>query len=189
MYMTKDELLSIGFGKASLCTATELNPRNRFELVETDPQAKLKKVIVSDIPEGALVCRLEHVALTGLTNAPTEKGWSYNKHCDYLIISDNSCIFIEMKSNPKVENVRDVTRNKFKADACLMKYADTIFEDLRSKNKFFNGKNCHYVLLYRGENLLKPLLGRKSYPANNYPHLFREIAVKNDEIVSYNDFC
>lgn len=170
--------------KRSICNVAECNSGN-FLLEETDPHATLKQVNLCDIPTGSLIIKMEATRFSNLLK--DNKTWGFNKHSDYLIVTDNDMVFIEMKSLKEVnQTLIETCRQKFASDNCTIYYADKIFEELLSKNAFFKQRCPHYVLLYQGPSVIKdPIECVKELP-NNTPCTFRRIAIYNGSTLSFN---
>lgn len=186
--MVKNDLKDLGLPKAHICIPSEKDAKNSYILKEKDPGAKLQTVSVEEIPNNTLIWQIENIALNGFLNPGAAKKWAYNKHGDYVMLTDNDCVFIELKSNPKLLNIEEDCRKKFHADTCLIMYADLIIERLCKDNPIFKGLNFHYVLLHGSEKLHKPLLGPPQKSSNDSPDKFRSIRVHDAGRISFKDF-
>ena len=115
------------------------------------------------------------------------KEWGFNKHSDYLIVTDIDLVFIEMKSRKDVnQSLVNECQQKFASDNCSIFYADKIFQELLSKNAFFERRSPHYVLLYQGPSIIKDPTVYAKEPPNNTPETFRKIAIQDGSTLSFN---
>lgn len=168
--------------KDSLCKAN-LCESGAFLLEEHDGAATLKKVTVCDIPVGSLVIKMDN-------KVKFEKflkdQWGFNKHCDYLIVTEDKMVFIELKSKTDVcEKLIDDCQSKFKSDNCMLTYADKIFNEILAKNTFFDKREPHYVLLYQASSMAKSPTIFTSLTPNKTPDTFRKISVANEGTISF----
>lgn len=162
--------------------------RNSLTCQEKDNGARLKEVTVVNIPDGSLVMKLEHIAINGLVRKPgVEKKWGFNQHSDYVIATPDKCVFIEMKSNPRLGKIKDETIVKFVSDNCLVNYADSIFSELCGKNVFFCKRESHYVLFYSAPDGFKPPAGPLRKIDNLTPKELRPIPLYNGSRIDFND--
>lgn len=181
--MKADDFLSVGLANAERC-----NPGiSSFDCVESDKNAVLKKVTVVNMPEDTLVLKLEHIGLEGIVRDKSiPKKWGYNQHSDYVFITADKCIFIEMKSNPKLMNVKEEVRKKFISDNCLVGYFDSIFENLLSKNIFFGKRSFHYVLFHGAFPMSKPNFNPIDFVANDSPNSFRSFSLVDGSKIKFD---
>lgn len=155
---------------------------------ENDNGARLKEVTVVNLPAGSLVMKLEHIALNHLVEKRgVEKKWGFNQHSDYVIATSDKCVFIEMKSNPRLGYIIDETIVKFVSDNCLVNYADSIFSELCGKNGFFSNRESHYVLFYAAPDGFKPPVGPLQKNDNLTPKELRPIPLYNCSRIDFND--
>lgn len=170
--------------KGSLCNVDPCMSGSVI-LEERDNSATLKKITICDIPNDALIVKMDNnVRFSNFLR--DQKAWGFNKHSDYLIITNDKIVFIEMKSREEVnqELINDCER-KFTSDNCTMLYADSIFRELLSKQSFFDKREPHYVLLYQNPSVTKTLTTLEKVLPNTTPKSFRKIPISNDGIVSY----
>lgn len=173
--------------KKSLSSYGNVCSLGQYVMRETGSDATLKEVTIRDIPENSLVIKMDKIKFTNLFNSNVIKSWGFNKHSDYLIVTQDRLVFVEMKSRTSVNSeLEEKCRKKFLSDSCTINYADDIFIKLLSKNSFFNNKKTHYVLLYQSVSVNKKNFLNLSQPSNNTPETFRKIAVCNEAIISYN---
>ena len=169
------------FCNVSQCTS------GTFLLEEKDTSATLNKVSICNIPFGALIIKMDKIEFVKLFK--TTKAWGFNKHSDYLIITDDKLIFIEMKSATEInQKTSDDCLLKYKSDKCTLFYADKIFEEMLSKNSFFEKREPHFVLLYQNPPIAKTStsLGTDiSVLPNTTPNTFRKIPVANEGTISF----
>lgn len=169
--------------KHSICKVAECDSGN-YLLEETDPHATLRQVNICDIPTGSLIIKMDGTKFSNLLI--DKKAWGFNKHSDYLIVTDIDLVFIEMKSRKDVnEELVEECRQKFTSDNCSISYADKIFQELLSKNAFFKQRSPHYVLLYQGPSIIKDPTEYAKEPPNNTPATFRKIAIQDSSTLSF----
>lgn len=156
-------------------------------LVESDPGATLKEVTVFGLPADAYAVKLDPIKVNKLFNCVKE--WGFNKHGDYLIVTDNALVVVEMKSKDDVdEKLAHECELKFKSDTCIFDYCDIVFARMVGKNPFFKGRKVYYVLFYQGPTAEKrPVSARPSEepPTHNAPERFARISVRNKGRVSF----
>lgn len=170
--------------KRSICKVSECNSGN-YLLEETDPHATLRRINICDIPTGSLIIKMDGIRFSNLLI--DNKAWGFNKHSDYLIVTDVDLVFIEIKSRKDVsQELVEECRQKFTSDNCSISYADKIFQELLSKNAFFEKRSTHYVLLYQGPSIIKDSTVYTKEPPNNTPVTFRKIAIQDDSTLSFN---
>lgn len=170
--------------KKSMCKVSNCDSGD-YMLKEKNPNATLKQVCLCDIPKGSLIIKMDGIRFDNFLKDCKE--WGYNKHSDYLIITELDLVFIELKSKKDInDTLINTCRQKFASDTCTIYYADKIFQELLSKNTFFEKRNRHYVLLYQAPSILKRTTEFTKPSANNTPETFRKIAIQNGEILSFN---
>ncbi|MDE5874208.1 MAG: hypothetical protein K2H15_01070, partial [Muribaculaceae bacterium] len=91
--MKVDDFLRMGF-------ASSVKVDKTFICEEKDKGAKLNRITIINIPTDSIALKLEHISMEGLTAKSIVKKLGYNQHCDYVIVTPDKCVFIEMKSNP-----------------------------------------------------------------------------------------
>ena len=163
------------------CTAA------KYTLEETDPNAKLKKVVINGIPQGALIVRIDNG--DGIKKLLKSDGDDFpiNKRSDYLIIDEKNVIFVEMKS--KNVDTRDCIL-KFKSSACLISYIDNLFNEFLGSNSYFENKAKHYVVisLQQMSCYKDPFTKNDDTKSNTRPGQFRNIETPNKGEVFYEQF-
>ena len=156
-------------------------------LVENGYRSTLREVTVFGLPADAYAVKLDPIKVDKLFNCVKE--WGFNKHGDYLIVTDNELVVVEMKSRSDVdEELAHECELKFKSDACIFEYCDIVFDRMVGKNPFFKGRTIYYVLFYQGPTAEKrPVSARPSEkpPTHNTPERFARIAVSNKGRVSF----
>ncbi len=161
--------------------------------LEYDAKAKLQEVTIVNVPNDSIVLKLEHIAMNGLVRkAGIEKEWGFNQHSDFVIVTPDKCVFIEMKSNPKLDNIKKETIIKFISDVCLMNYSDNIFTNLCQKNPFFMNRDLHFVLFHAAPPIAKVPVsftppGLSSPKPNSIPSAFRPFSLENKSKINFND--
>ena len=153
-----------------------------FKLKESGKDATLKEVTLINIPNDSLIVKMDDVKFHNLF---IDK-WGFNKHSDYMVITDDKIIFIEMKSKSKFDDkLKEECQKKFASDKSTMDYADSIFENLLLKNSFFRQKEFHYVLLYQSMPINKTPTINQPNNSNTEPNNFRKIAISNEGVIDY----
>ena len=115
-----------------------------------------------------------------------KKEIGFNKHSDYIIITDDKVVFIEMKSKKEVnQELMDECRTKFTSDECSLDYADAIFQRILNKNSFFKKREFHFVLFYQALSIAKTPTAPENPSPNLTPDTFRPISVVNEGTVSF----
>lgn len=169
--------------KNSLCNVKQCES-DMYVLEEKDKSASLRRVTMCDIPIGSLVIRMDNKV--HFNNFLKDK-WGFNKHSDYLIVTEDKLVFVELKSRTEISNkLQDECLSKFKSDNCTLTYADKIFQELLSKNSFFESREPHYVLLYQAPSIMKvPTTMTLASQPNATPSTFRAIPVLNEGTISF----
>jgi hypothetical protein len=158
----------------------------KYTLEETDSNAKLKKVVINGIPQGALIVRIDNG--DGINKLLKSDGDDFpiNKRSDYLIIDEKNVIFVEMKS--KNVDKKDCIL-KFKSSACLISYIDNLFNEFLGSNSYFENKAKHYVVISLQISCYKdPFTENYNTKSNTRPGQFRNIETLNGGEVFYQQF-
>lgn len=157
-------------------------------LTENDKQSKLKKIQINDIPNGSIVLDSDKIHL----NTLFYEKLPINKSSDFLIITDEQLIFIEMKSDtnaPKTKRKESIS--KFTATECITDFIDIVIEKFGITDKFISKLQRKFILFY-----LKPSIGKEttslkgSYepkPKYNKPEIFYPFQVANEEIIEFSE--
>lgn len=171
--------------KQVLCNCKECISGS-FLLKETDSSATLTDVTMCDIPANAMVVKMDKVRFCNFFI--DKKEWGYNKHSDYLIVTDDKLVFVEMKSKKQVDKyLSDECSQKFSSDECVLIHADNIISKMMKKTSFFDKLEIHYVLLYEALSMAKtPTSANGVISPNLTPSTFRAIPVVNGGTISYN---
>ncbi|MDE5693705.1 MAG: hypothetical protein K2I09_07295 [Duncaniella sp.] len=158
-----------------------------LQLLETGNDATLREVIVTGLPDDAYAVKIDPIKVQKLFSC--EKDWAYNKHGDYLIVTDNELIVVEMKS--KMDLTDDVVNDvklKFKSDTCILNYCDSVFRVMLEKNPFFGSKPTYFVLFYQKLPIQKlttvPPVLPPAPPQHLKPDAFARLQVANGEKVN-----
>ena len=169
--------------KNSLCSVEQHNS-DLYPFEENGNDATLRKVYMCDIPSEALIIKLDKIKF--LKFFKENNGWGFNKHSDYLIVTDDKLVFIEMKSTTSVgPDLKNECIKKFSSDECSMNYADLIFQKMLSKNSFFERREPHYVLLFQALPITKTPTKLGTVTSNTTPDTFRQIPVANESTISF----
>lgn len=156
-----------------------------FTLEETGTDATLRKIQLIDIPNDAIIVKMDDVKF--LKFLKPNKEFGYNKHCDYMLIASNKVVFFELKSKTEVnDSLNKECITKFSSDLCVTKYADSIFDILLKEGTYFNGKEIHYVLLYQLPSASKNPTRYLQYPPNSTPVVYRRLSVSNNSVISFS---
>ncbi len=170
--------------KRYLCNVFQSDDSGIIKLKEESKDATLKLVYICDVPFGSLIIKMDKIRFEKFLNDNQKLG--FNKHSDYLIVTEDKLVFIEMKSKREV-NHDLVTEciNKFSSDNCVLEYADAIFQTMLTKEAFFEKKETHYVLLYQNPSISKTTIALETECPNNIPKAFRKIPISNEGTVSF----
>ena len=169
--------------RGTLYNCTECSSGS-YLLEETGADATLRAVTMCDIPENALIVKMDKVRFHHFLS--DEKRIGFNKHSDYIIVTDDKIVFIEMKSQTEVnQGLRDECRIKFISDDCSLDYSDSIFKKMLNKTSFFERKEHHYVLLFQAPPLKKTPTQPDKLSPNSTPDTFRQISVVNEGTISF----
>lgn len=167
--------------KNSLCNVA-ICATGVIKLVEKDRGATLKEVDLCDVPQGALVVKMDPIRFNKLF----QDKWGFNKHSDYLIITETKLVLIELKSKKDVDaSLIEECEKKFLSDNSTLSYADIIFKNMLSKNPFFEGRDHHYVLLYQAPSIQKGTTTNETLLPNNTPQTFRSIPISDKGTISF----
>ncbi len=166
-----------------------------FDLKETDRTAKLKKITLTGIPNNSIILNLDKFSSNTLFKASVKKGKYDNCRCDYVIVTNEKCVFfIEMKSDvnsPNKKNMNKKCIGQYKASRCLLVYIDAIITDMYQQNKIFASGDNYYILLY--SSALPPHTSaslKSEYTTskpNNTPENFLAIPVVNGGVLSFEE--
>lgn len=169
--------------KSSVCKGSTCK-EGCYTLEESDRSATLRKIVICDLPQEALIIKMDNKVRF---NNFLKDQWGFNKHSDFLIVTDDKLVFIEMKSKTEVcQELEEDCQKKFLSDECTINYADTIFQKMLSKNAFFNKRETHYVLFYQSPSVAKTPTAIGEEEPNISPNSFRKIPVSNEGIISFN---
>lgn len=143
------------------------NGRRFAMLKETGIDAKLKKVMIYDVPENTVLLKLDEYEQP---HTLFKEGNGQRCRCDYVLITEigtsKYIIFIEMKSkNFKNNNVI----KQFKGAECLIDYCDSAlnrFYDLNDKLKHYKKR---FVLFYKSTSVRKSPSRQPSSNRNSTP--------------------
>ena len=110
----------------------EENGRHSLTLAENAPDAKLKAITISNVPERTILLNLQkYSALNAgsLMNRIIKGGHGVFRCCDYLLVSESNervdFIYIEMKSK---NAERSEVTEQFRGAICFMEYCKAIAE-------------------------------------------------------------
>lgn len=162
---------------------------NTLCLTESDGEATLNKIEIYDVPPETFAVKIDKFKLDNVFK--TAGKWNYNKHGDYLIVTEKKLIFIEMKSAKKVEgSMSEQLRNKFLSDTCIISYFDSIFSNMLSKNSFFKDMETLYIAFYRSPSIQKfPTNMVAQEPEHTSPEKYAKFGVHNEQKINFNRLC
>lgn len=173
--------------RKALC-ATFTSADGEVILKETDSGATLREVTIHGLPSDSYAVKLDNIKVSNLFI--NKKIGSFNKHGDYLIVTDREMIVVEMKSQKELsEKLLDECKRKFKSDCCIFDYCDSVFFRILKKNPFFKGKPIYFVLLYQGAPIaISPTSAKPSGapPRHTDPEDFLRIPVADKDRVNFN---
>ncbi len=162
----------------------QVDSSNMISLNEKGDSAKLKNVKIDMISTYSKVIKSDKVSIENLFN---RAGKGQRTHCDYLIITNNKVIFIELKSSFKEGDSFQKISNQFKGTLCITDYIDSVLFNFYDKKKFFANIEKKYILLYKNSPIdLRSSKEIKSEKKNQLEHI-KMIQVDNDQIVTINE--
>jgi hypothetical protein len=183
VYPSKKDKPSIGF---------ELEEKDgqacfEFTLTEKKAQAELKSVKLINLPANIIILQPDKLQINSIFVQKKENELTKATHrCDYLIITDKELVFIELKSyrnTDQSDSKKLQCTNKFKATNCLLKYIDSILNDLLDKQNFFVKLDQFYVVFYQSPSINKqPTFDNIQ---NTTPDKPKYIGVKNTDEVYF----
>ena len=172
--------------RKALC-ATFPSSGGEVVLRETDKGATLREITVHGLPAEAYAVKLDGIKVHKLFFDKIIG--DFNKHGDYLIVTDRDMIVVEMKSQKEIsEKLLDECKRKFKSDCCIFDYCDSVFFRILKKNPFFKGKPIYFVLLYQGAPIaISPTSAKPSEnpPKHTDPEEFLRIPVADNARVNF----
>ncbi|MCL2163784.1 MAG: hypothetical protein FWH55_05170 [Oscillospiraceae bacterium] len=108
------------------------NGNYKFTLTENDPAAKLRKIVVSNVPEYSILLNLQEYSKLNIGNRLgriIRDAHGIFKCCDFLLISADGAnldfVYIEMKSKAIVPS--DIIE-KFNGASCFMEYCRAVID-------------------------------------------------------------
>ena len=157
---------------------------HKANLLEADHQARLKSVVISNIPDEATLIKGDETQIKDFFRN-IRRG--HNKRCDYLLIAHNTIFFVEIKSSPDApETLADDCIKKFKAAKCVIEYFDKVLQEFNDQY-FFNQMNRRYILFYLAPPILKLTTSLKpsgvQLQLNNQPDRFKSIPVTDGALI------
>ncbi len=157
------------------------------ELKETDIQSKLKSIIISKIPEGFIIIKADGFQL----NTIFGENKDYIKRCDFVLFSNDTIYFIELKSHenaPKIK-MKDV-KNQFKTVECIIDLIDKVIERFTGNEFRLNNLNKKFFLFYHNPNIAKLRTSLKGQYVGFKPNTsdkFHSIAVVDGETINFKE--
>jgi len=114
------------------------------KLVEKDPSAKLKKVILEGLHANTVILKIDKTN----TQKVFKAGRGQLKRCDYLIFTKINnrryAFFIELKSRNKDEYIK-----QFKGAECIVDYCDSVLNRFYNKTGLLAQFEKRFVLFYK----------------------------------------
>lgn len=161
---------------------------NTLTLKENGTQATLRSITIENLPIDSFAIKIDDFKVHNVFKG--KNGWGYNRHSDYVIITPNILIFIEMKSaNHMAYDRQEKIITKFQSDTCILDYLDIIFSRMLGKNTFFDKREKRFIALYRGPEVKTTTSTRPSSPLHIHPDHFAKIAVKDGDTINFNRLC
>ncbi|MBP9742892.1 MAG: hypothetical protein KBD37_06005 [Burkholderiales bacterium] len=148
-------------------------------LIEKHHQATLKRINIKGIPEDAIILHIERI---GMAYIFPNKHSSYSR-VDYLIITESSIYFIEMKSSKNADTAKQSDCiKKYKSTECILPYIDEVISMFCNIDKIFINKEKKFILLYHSKGSINkaPTSGKPDGNSNNTAENFLSLAVEND---------
>jgi len=172
----------------------EVDGKYTFTLTETDPAAKLKKVVISDVPQNTILLDMQKYSKLNMGEKMKdiindESG--FFKCCDYLLVSERNSklymIFIEMKSS-NIDKPKIISQ--FKGASCFMVYCNAIIERFYNIPDKISDLQTSYALLSWGNMNKKPTVRKNKYrkPLSPENYIHRKAGKTNLEKVPFEWF-
>jgi hypothetical protein len=144
---------------------------------ENDPNAKLRKIVIRDVPEGSLLLKMQQYA--GPHNVfKSTKGEC--KRCDYIVLTlsknDLYVLFIEMKSSSP--DNRD-TIPQFKGADCFMTYCRAVAETFHDVAVSSCSSEKRYILFYVNRSNKRSMSHRPMKVVHSSPENMMKFPVGN----------
>lgn len=156
------------------------------DLIENGREATLKSVKICNVPNDSTLIRGDNTHLKiyfhNIRNG-------IDMRCDYVLIANNSILFIELKSKTDPLPLAPDCIKKFKATKCVIEYFDNVLLEFNN-HFFFNEKEKKYILLHLSPSINKTatsLKPKETVPeiVNNIPENFKSFAVTNGSILKF----
>ncbi|OXU14053.1 hypothetical protein SMSP1_02215 [Sedimentisphaera salicampi] len=146
--MLQNETLKSIFHKRFTLDIKISQGNNTAVLRETGQDAILKKVKLSNIPQNAVILKMDACKCPEYIFRTTK---DHNKRCDYLLIYQKSeepvpqLVFIELKSR-KLKGIK--ISNQFISSVCLFDYINSILMNFYEIKALSETKR-HFILLHK----------------------------------------
>jgi len=162
-------------------TAFENIINSSVTLNEPDKNSKLKSINLKNLPKDIIVLKGDSFQL----NTIFINGKPFIKRCDFLIATDDTLFFIELKtqeitSKTKFKNVEA----QFKTVECIIDLVDSVIIRFSNSSFRLNKLDKKFFLFYHNPSIAKTKTSLKGYYdkyGNNTPEKFHSIPVSNDE--------
>ena len=137
-------------------------------LIEPRKNSSLKIIHILDVPSDIIILKGDVFQL----NTIFGDGKDYIKRCDYLIVSNDTLFFIELKSNEEApfRKFKDVN-NQFKTVECIIDLIDSVISRFSNSSFRLNGLKRKFFLLV--PMLLFPPLKSRQILSRTFPLLMR----------------
>ena len=120
------------------------------------------------------------------------QGNGQKKHCDYLMMTNDTVYFIELQTSIDEDKENDINYiiQQFKGTVCITDYIDSVLFHFYGKNKFFQNSQKRFVLFCKNTPI--PITSAKSrkeirYGINDKPDKFKIIQVENDGVIALEE--
>jgi len=155
---------------------------NIAHLSEKVRNAGLKSIKIANIPNNAVLLYMDDTDTQKIFKSTKGE----NKRCDYLLIMDDTVLFLEMKTDSKApEHYQDECIMKFNAVDCLMAYIDIVINRIYGKERIYEHRKKRFVLFYKAPSIAKTTTSLK--PArriiNDTPENMLTLPVDNDSTI------
>ncbi len=154
-------------------------------LIEPEPNAFLRSIRIKNLPNDSALLKCDKMKIN---NVFKDCSRGQNKRCDYILISNNTVYFIELKSAEESETKYfDDCIKKFKGVLCITDYIDSVMVNFYKKDKFFSPLQKKYILLFLSPSINKKPTSLRSChenrPIHNEPDKFLPLPVKNESTI------
>ena len=147
-------------------------------LEEPGPAATLRTVCVHELPNEAMVLRMDGTVAQKLVHSARGE----NRRCDFVLFLEYQghkyAIFTELKSGEN-DAVGDDIVQKFLGTDCILDYCASILDRFYSVPKAWADYERRYVLMYKAPSMSKLPTRFSPHPRNDTPRTAMLLAVEN----------